>query len=344
MPTVYVFGAGASFDAGYPLAADMGEDLLEFMRNSKNVLFNRAATFLEKNLPGTSNIEDLITNLQSRFQELDHAQSYKDRELRWQFGIHQGKLSEALRAWLLSIEPSPGRSYKTFASRIAQPGDVVITFNYDDSLERDLRQAGKWNVSHGYGFPLGTETTPSDVLVLKLHGSVNWIVPLFGGATGGTWLANPSSSMGDLPVIHSDDLKRFGYDEPFSGCTYQSGGTIQCLILPGRSKEFFFDTSFGHEFEDFWDCPWSRASNALKKADKVVICGYSLPAADQRARGLLFTKTQRQAEIEVSSGKQSKSIKDEFQGQGFSNVKTFGQGYFSEWCKCKAGKDANPSL
>ena len=149
--------------------------------------------------------------------------------------------------------------------------------------------------------------------------------------------------MGNLPVIHRGDLKRFGYDEPFSGRTYQSGALIPCLILPGRSKDFFFDTSFGREFEDFWDCLWSRASNALKNADRVVICGYSLPAADQRARDLLFTKTQREAEIEVISGKQSESIKDEFQGQGFSNVKTLGDGYFSEWCKCKA-MDANPSL
>ena len=31
MITTYVFGAGASRDVGYPLASDMGADLLDFM-------------------------------------------------------------------------------------------------------------------------------------------------------------------------------------------------------------------------------------------------------------------------------------------------------------------------
>ena len=31
MPTTYVFGAGASLHAGYPLASTMGASLLDFM-------------------------------------------------------------------------------------------------------------------------------------------------------------------------------------------------------------------------------------------------------------------------------------------------------------------------
>jgi hypothetical protein len=36
MGTVYVFGAGASFDFGYPLCSNLGEKLLKFMSDSTN--------------------------------------------------------------------------------------------------------------------------------------------------------------------------------------------------------------------------------------------------------------------------------------------------------------------
>ena len=62
-----------------------------------------------------------------------------------------------------------------------QAEDVVVTFNYDDSLERELRRRGLWDVSQGYGFPLGKSGQPSPVLVLKLHGSINWLALIFGG-------------------------------------------------------------------------------------------------------------------------------------------------------------------
>jgi hypothetical protein len=52
----------------------------------------------------------------------------------------------------------------------------LVTFNYDDSLERELSRAGVWDVSRGYGFPLGAEDTPSKTLLLKLHGSMNWLI------------------------------------------------------------------------------------------------------------------------------------------------------------------------
>jgi hypothetical protein len=213
-----------------------------------------------------------------------------------------------------------------------KPGDAVFTFNYDDSLERELRRSGRWDISRGYGFPLGTEELSSDVLVLKLHGSVNWLVSLFGGATGGTFLVDPPSSMGNHPVIHQADLEYLEY-KTFSGHTYQTGGAFPCLILPGRTKEFFYDTSFGHEFANFWEHLWSQAARALKTADRIIICGYSLPQADQRARDLLFLNPWCEAHVEIVSGDQSERIASEFRAAGFKSVSTFRNGYFASWCQ-----------
>lgn len=278
------------------------------------------------------NIEDLITELQSQVEKLKDSEVPEDRIQRSRLGNRRGFLGMALQEWFRQIRVLPAPSYAVFAELIVQPGDVIITFNYDDSLERELRRFGKWDISHGYGFPLGMEDISSDVLVLKLHGSVNWLVSLFGGAPGGTFLVNRVSSMGNHPVIHRADLEFLGY-ETFSGHTYQSGGVLPCFILPGRTKEFFYDTSLGHEFGDFWEHLWSQAAGALGTAHKIVVCGYSLPTADQRARDLLFRQPQRKAAIQIISGDQSERIASEFSDAGFKNVVAFKSGYFADWCQ-----------
>jgi hypothetical protein len=310
----------------------MGGALFEYMLQSENMSIRASAEFLMDTFGERPNIEDLITEIESQVARLKNSEVPEDRIQRSRIGNRRGYLGLALQEWFRQIHSSPAPSYATFADQIVRPGDVVVTFNYDDSLERELRRFGKWDISRGYGFPLGTEEIPSDVLVLKLHGSVNWLVSLFGGATGGAFLVNPASSMGNHPVIHRADLKFLGY-ETFAGHTYQSGGAFPCLILPGRTKEFYYDTSFGHEFSGFWDFLWSQAAEALNKTDGVVLCGYSLPDADQRARDLLLFGPAKEADIEIICGNQTEHIASEFRRAGFSSVATSKSGYFADWCK-----------
>jgi len=332
MACVYVFGAGASRDAGYPLASEMGSALFKYMLKSEDALFRKSAKFLLDTFGESSNIEDLISEIQSRIKKLENPRTADERDQRTGIGISSDRLSRALIKWFREIRKHPAPNYAIFADRIVQPRDVIITFNYDDSLERELKRSGKWDISRGYGIPLGDNDAASETLVLKLHGSVNWMISLFAGTPGGTLLVNPASSMGNLPIIHRTDLEFLGY-ETFSGRSYQNGGVLPCLILPGRNKEFFYDTTFGHEFEDFWDHLWSRAIEALRAADKVVICGYSLPGADQRARDLLFRRPRRETEIEIVSGNQSARIAGEFRRAGFSRVSAFSGEYFAAWCR-----------
>jgi hypothetical protein len=310
----------------------MGSALFEYMLKSENVSIRASAEFLIDTFGETPNIEDLITEIEFQVARLKNSEVPEDRIQRSRIGNRRGYLGVALQEWFRQIHSSPAPSYAKFAEHIVRPGDVVVTFNYDDSLERELRRFGKWDISRGYGFPLGTEDIPSDVLVLKLHGSVNWLVSLFGGATGGAFLVNPASSMGNHPVIHRADLKFLGY-ETFAGHTYQSGGAFPCLILPGRTKEFFYDTSLGHEFSEFWDSLWSKATEALNKTDRIVVCGYSLPEADQRARDLLLLGPAKEADVEIICGNQTEQIASEFIRAGFISVATFKSGYFADWCK-----------
>lgn len=331
MRTTFVFGAGASLHAGYPLASTMGEALLDFMLKSSNQLQQDAARFLIDTFGKSPNFEDLITAVQRRISSLKGLQAPDARVERSRHGNSLGALRDSLREWFREIHTKPAPANAEFADRLLQPGDVVITFNYDDSLERELKRTDKWDISRGYGFPLDAADHSSNVLMLKLHGSINWLVSIFGGARGGsTGVSSDGSSLGRLPVIHQADLAYLGYQE-FAGHTYPGGGAFPCLILPGRTKDFFYDTSLGREYTEFWDLLWSHATEAVRQSDEIVLCGYSLLPVDERACDLLLQKPRKETHVLIVSGSQSGRIADDYRTAGFRNVGTFKGGRFEDW-------------
>jgi hypothetical protein len=105
------------------------------------------------------------------------------------------------------------------------------------------------------------------------------------------------------------------------------------MILPGRNKEFFFPTSLGIEWKDFFDDLWSQAAEALKVADKIVVCGYSLLLADKRAYEMILNVPQRDVRVEIVSGNQGERIAADFRKADFSKVSFDSVGYFEEWVK-----------
>jgi hypothetical protein len=102
--------------------------------------------------------------------------------------------------------------YAALARDRIQPGDAVVTFNYDLACERALHNAGLWEISNGYGFDLGLESIPrSKVKLLKLHGSTNWMGVLFGGNMG---FSQASSVYDQRPAIFGKRNFAFlGYSE-----------------------------------------------------------------------------------------------------------------------------------
>jgi len=75
------------------------------------------------------------------------------------------------------------KDLKAFARKLAD-GDVVITFNYDSTVERVLWYEKKWTPRDGYGFKLDfqedhpdqtpVEFSSSRVKVFHLHGAIGW--------------------------------------------------------------------------------------------------------------------------------------------------------------------------
>jgi hypothetical protein len=243
-------------------------------------------------------------------------------------------LREAICAFFDSIRTNNAPLYRQFTNGVIQDGDVVITLNYDLSLDRELRKAKKWEISDGYGFDIEIPDMPnSGTTLLKLHGSTNWMDSLFRGHRTGTFsLGYGEDSRGLRPVVLPREFEFLGYegvtDPKFSGGGVDRSGS---MILPSRSKQFYVSTSINpRERESFWSTLWGQADTALRNADEVVIIGYSLPEADAEARRLLLETTNKQSLLTVCCGRDTDRVGDEFIQNGFSHVGT-GSRRFEDW-------------
>jgi hypothetical protein len=333
MKTTFVLGAGASKGIGYPLASDLGAGLFRHMSLSSNEWLRDAADFLASRYGAEPDIEELLETIKDRVVALAESDSYELKVEREVLKNAQPNIGYALIDWFRTIRENPASNYAAFAKGVVASGDSIITFNYDDSLERELAGIGKWSVGRGYGFDLDAYGPDSGIVVLKLHGSMNWLASLFGGRTRGGFICN-GASLGSSPTIHQIDLDFLGCKE-FRGRIFPGGVAFPLLILPYKKKKFGFDTSFGIEFVDFWDSLWSRARDDLKTSDRVVIIGYSLLPVDQRARAMLLEDAPKGARVEIVCGSQSNRIADDYRAHGFSDIVAFG-GYFADWLAMQA--------
>lgn len=312
----------------------MGESLLKEMVHSPNSLHVAAAEYLSDYFGKPDDFEDWITRIESRHAEVQNDSTAEGKREYQRLGNRLAWLTTGINEWFCQIrDRSVANLYAEFANRILRAGDAVITFNYDDALDRELKRSGKWDAfSQGYGFPLGNREQRCEVQLLKLHGSMNWVWNPFGGARPGDGVfAWSGPSLGRVPVMLPRDLKFLGYDDPSGPGIYQGGAAVGRLILPGRNKQFSVETSFGTELSEFWGHLWSRAEGFMEGCSKIVVCGYSLPAADKRARELLFDAPPKDTSIEIVSGRDSERIASEFRSAEFSNITTFGRGYFEDW-------------
>jgi hypothetical protein len=337
--TTFVLGAGASLDAGYPLATTMATGLLQWMKftnhdpQSYAAQYPATAEFLEECFGARGNIEDLITAIECLIEAYENG----TREQRLQRSLVANKysvLKNAVRAWFKEIQLGSAlnsSTYGRFAQNVVAPGDCVITFNYDVSLDRDLRAAGKFDAGNGYGFRIEGLPSDSKTRLLKLHGSVNWLALLFSGSTSGVSQFQFGHTLGSRPVIGRDELSFLGYSSATDISFRSDSAGMPVMIFPGRSKQFFFDANTGREYGGFWDDLWSQAQDALSTASRLVICGYSLPTADERACQLLLNALPKHADVVVVSGNDTGGIVNRFKSAGYVRTKPGKKVFFGDW-------------
>jgi hypothetical protein len=182
--------------------------------------------------------------------------------------------------------PAARREYLRQKLAKLHAGDVVITTNWDTNCERTLFEGGLWNPRDGYGFvrdlrgdfnqPVtGRFAKPSEILVLKLHGSVGWY------------------RSGDEVYFTNDFLQRFSPQE--------EEGVRDPLALSRGARPDYDPVVAYPSFLKKLDSSailkvWQQADTALRQTDEIESWGYSLPESDSAVRVLLSQLRARLAE------------------------------------------------
>jgi hypothetical protein len=150
MMRTYVFGAGASLHAGYPLAKQMGHKLFQWMDEQEDVgpfSFRQTTQFLRDFFHQTEDIEILITSIEEMIAS-HPVMGQRPPEVVLLCNCHKPTLIAAIRMWFEEIRKGEANDYARFARDVAALGDCVLTFNYDVSLEPHLMSqkmaTGRW--------------------------------------------------------------------------------------------------------------------------------------------------------------------------------------------------------
>jgi hypothetical protein len=146
-----------------------------------------------------------------------------------------------------------------FAQRLG-PGDVLVTFNWDNLIERALAHLRK---------PFNLSGEADSIAVLKLHGSFNWVRP-----PEGIEPSVPGSvvAIGD-GVYRTADFTH--YD------VWDALDSPPLIVPPVASKAPLADP--------FLAPLWREAALAIEHAPTLSVVGYSMPDDDLQARALLCT-------------------------------------------------------
>jgi len=324
----------------------MASELLQWMKrpthdpNSYAGRYPATARFLEESFAPVENVEDLVTAIHKLIDEYENG-TREQRARRTLIANEYGVFKNAVREWFAEIQQGvalASSAYQDFARNVVVPGDCIVTFNYDVSLERELRLAGqspRFEVGDGYGFPIEGLPIKSDTKVLKLHGSTSWLALLFGGMSGFSAF-QPGNTLSARPVIAKNELSFLGYTDAVDPKFGRGGAALPVMIFPARAKDFYFAANTGIEYAEFWDELWRQAAEALESASRIVICGYSLLTVDERARKHLLNDPRKDAEIIVASGEDTERIVRDYREAGYVRAVAADEVLFKKWVASSA--------
>lgn len=316
MNTVLITGAGTSVHTGIPTMATFwqqadkvcGGDLskeLSLLKRAQAV-FRGLNYFIGSWLPGRELQQEDIEMLFAYFEMAEIVGLFG--ELNSQEIMQLRKSLETVvsatveRTWNVTLRgetwicPSP--AFHKLGMAAAKTGTVyrlsgIITFNYDLNLELGLLGAtssyqGGIHVEGGakinYGLDTftsidgGTRSIASDGLpVLKLHGSLNW----FDGDPQMLILDPAFLSDLNYPALMRDEpdmaLRR---KLPLKDVTLRQA-TARELRIKELHQMIIYPSPSKRAAHKGLAPVWAAATQLLSEADRIVICGYSLPASDQ---------------------------------------------------------------
>lgn len=290
---VFILGAGASASCGIPVAKDiLREAIIQLTRvdrqrtNELHQLLKYLYANFDETIKNYPNVEDFLNLIEmaKTFNEefMESTVWPKDRLER----IRTITL-KALTDYLWNKIGSEGETLaviERFVRVRLKAGDVVITFNWDTTIERAVSSDPRpLEINYSYS----AQPASDSVVLLKPHGSIDWFRK--GDIPSGTPKENLISLDEQLCAYAHFDLSR----DP------RLRATQPVIVPPLTSKEFRFD---------FLKLTWRQVYRAVSRATALYIIGYSLPKEDQFAR-FVFRRAIRNNLIRASRGeKQSLDV------------------------------------
>jgi proteasome lid subunit RPN8/RPN11 len=298
---VFVLGAGASAFAGYPLATG----LLGFIRNFNSLearTREKASRVISKlndaefqfsrhvirDPNGVANLEELLTYLELyhsfpgtnfALNPWDASDSADIRQV-VTYGFLEYQHDLYKNTWRAGAQIGIVRKVSEAWTSLVRPGDVIITFNWDILHEVILWPSGLWSYRDGYGFQCATQGEgehPSKTLILKLHGSVNWVQEDE---------TKPVAYIADVPDFFHDP-RDLGTQPRHPEAQADSG---RKLILPTYLKDISSNAALLGL--------WTKAHRFMAEAREMVVVGYSLNPVDHPARLLFGTALSQNSNLE----------------------------------------------
>ena len=232
-----------------------------------------------------------------------------------------------------TIQNGPASKCHARIASLLKPSDVVITFNWDTLMDRALAENTAWRPDWGYSVipkklfrdswmtPTSAPSTTCPLL-LKLHGSTNWITSYPIIEAGQVTLTQASSP--DTLYVYEHTTRPYttyagrymdGY-QPYSygyyppnilgergkairkghllirarlkvpwrpeGTTDHDGLVSMPIIIPPVKQKSY------ELFGSLFSAIWMRAQDALATARHIVVVGYSFPRTDHRSNRLFL--------------------------------------------------------
>lgn len=288
-PVALIVGSGFSAEARLPTTTEL---VNHFLKTPRGVL--------------SGNLEERITSILTEFWRdifgfaSSRSPSLEDHftvlDLAANSGHHLGtkyppKKLRAIRRMsihrifqLLDLEYRHSEAIEELFGKLDEHFDVsVVTLNWDIVAERHINRGVDYGIEV---LPLAdTFVRPQGVLLLKVHGSSNWIYcdccrRVYGGAE--------KSALHKKAYLEVADFDLF--DGPVSNASTEWGNGRERVcrhcgnLVAGRVATFSYRKAFSiNQFQTIWD----HAHEALSKADTWLFIGYSMPEADFEFRHLL---------------------------------------------------------
>ena len=139
--------------------------------------------------------------------------------------------------------------YGSFLKSVFENHDTIITFNYDLVIETALQSLG---IEYHYGLE-EQEISGKSQIILKLHGSLNWM------------------HCNQCGPVHIAESLIYGNSRNCPHC--DSNKTSSILIPPVIYKDSYYnDQLFGPLVRE----SWSMAQEALSESNQIIFIGFSM--------------------------------------------------------------------